>query len=113
MTGHIGQSAAEQKRVQASSTVHSLLEMLDGAAERAIAAADVAEIRRRRASVARLVRINPTRPELNDVLRDIDAVRDIQVPAVGASQDHYQQQLGEAVGRLKATAEMAYDKLNT
>ncbi|MFE3852905.1 hypothetical protein ACFXPN_17420 [Streptomyces griseorubiginosus] len=99
----------EKKKDEARQAVVQLLAVLDDCRDRAVLPEDVTAIRRFRAPFSRLIPLHPDTPEIASVSEAINRVCDIQVPAA-ESQDHahYQQQLGDAVGRLLNAADQGF-----
>ncbi|MET7611200.1 hypothetical protein ABZX97_08840 [Streptomyces seoulensis] len=102
----------EQKRAEARSKVSELLEIVDGCEERAVTPTEITSIRRFRRPFERLSKVHRKVREIARVTTAIAGVVDIPTPGPATDQTLYQQQLGEATGRLKEALEAAYEVLS-
>lgn len=92
--------------------VDELLVALDLCENRAVTCDDVTVIRGFGRRFERLAKLRPKTKEIATVANDIAAVCEVREPDDDEGRNHYQQQLGAAMDRLKDSADKAYNALN-
>ncbi|MFG2125821.1 hypothetical protein [Streptomyces sp. NPDC048710] len=105
--------AIQRQRLEpAENEVGELLKALDAFADRAVTDHDLSMLRTRRHTFQRLATLHRKIPELLALNDAFPPVWAIEPPRDRRDQARYQQQLGEAIGSLRAAAETAFTEVH-
>lgn len=106
--------ARERTRLEPVETALAKLleDDLDALVGRAVVAADLEMLRRRRTTFERFARLNRKLRELGDLVAAFHSVAAVPLPAGPADEPRHQQELGEALGHLRSAAESAYAEVH-
>ncbi|WP_129308321.1 hypothetical protein [Streptomyces sp. L2] len=106
--------ARERTRLEGVETALTKLleDDLDAVVGRALVAEDLAMLRRRHATFERFARLNKKVRQLGALVEDFRSIAAIPPAADPGDEPRHQQELGEALGRLRSGAESAYAEVH-